>query len=169
MKRSLSDAGTSSKAGESSSVSGAVDASAFDTHLASCIKLTSASHYKPTWELVKGGPPLLHEYSIADRMGPLPMLPEVCAMEAFPHAVVDTQVFKMRRSVDSRSWENKLNSHLVAAIRKWAGIILIFRWLLTLGVTSLLTVVQWQLVFMRLFMTCLLGKVQGLCITGQIL
>ena len=126
MKRLLNEAGTIGEAGDSSSVSGAVDASAFDTHLASCVKLTSASHYKPTWELVSGGPPLLHEYSIANRMGPLPMLPEVCDMEAIPHAVVDTQVFKMRRTVDSRSWEDKLNSHLVAAIRKWAGIILIF-------------------------------------------
>ena len=44
MKRALSDAGVSGKAGESSSVSGAVDTDAFDTHLASCIKLTSASH-----------------------------------------------------------------------------------------------------------------------------
>ena len=118
MKRALSDAGVSGKADGSSSVSGAVDADAFDTHL--------ASHYKPTWELVKGGPPLLHEHSIADRLGPLPMLPEVYEMETMPHAVVDAQVFKMRRSVDSRSWENKMNSHLVAAIRKWAGIILIF-------------------------------------------
>ena len=54
------------------------------------------------------------------------MLPEVYEMETIRHAMVDTQVFKMRRSVDSRSWENKMNSHLVAAIRKWAGIILIF-------------------------------------------
>ena len=126
MKRLLNEAGTIGEAGGSSSVSGAVDESAFDTHLASCVKLTSASHYKPTWELVSGGPPLLHEFSIANRMGPLPMLPEVCDMETIPHAVVDTQVFKMRRTVDSRSWEDKLNSHLVAAIRKWAGIILIF-------------------------------------------
>ena len=126
MKRLLNEAETIGEAGGSSSVAGAVDASAFDAHLASCVRLTSASHYKPTWELVSDGPTLLHEYSIANRMGPLPMLPEVCDMETIPHAVVDTQVFKMRRTVDSRSCEDKLNSHLVAAIRKWTGIILIF-------------------------------------------
>ena len=59
MKRLMSETGTTGEAGSASSISGAVDSSAFDSHLASCIKLTSASHYKPTWELVSGGPPLL--------------------------------------------------------------------------------------------------------------
>ena len=39
---------------------------------------------------------------------------------------MDTHVFRLRRSIDSRSWETKLGAHLVAAIRKWAGIILVF-------------------------------------------
>ena len=61
-----------------------------------------------------------------NRMGQLPMLPEVLDVEVCPHAVVDTQFFQLRRTVDSRSWEDKLNSHLVTANGKWAGIILIF-------------------------------------------
>ena len=134
MKRLMGEAGKSGEAGNSSSVSGAVDSSAFDSHLASCVKLTSASLYKPTWELVSGGPPLLHEYSVANRMGPF-----LCCLRYAIWRLFHMQLSTLRFSrcagltVDSRSWEDKLNSHLVAAIRKWAGIILIFHLAFDIG------------------------------------
>ena len=103
-----------------------VDNAAFESHLASCVRLTTSSSYKQTWELQRGGPPLLHEFTTANRLGQLPMLPEVIDIVECTPAIVDTHVFRLRRSIDSRSWEAKLGAHLVAAIRKWAGIILVF-------------------------------------------
>ena len=115
MKRSSEVAGLEGEACRSSSCLGAVDNSAFESHLSSCVRMTSASQYKPTWQLARGGAPMLREYSIADRVGPLPFLPEVLEITECPPGLVDTHFFKLRRTVDSRSWEDKLGAHLVAA------------------------------------------------------
>ena len=114
------------KRGASSSSSGAVSSDAFEKHLASCLRTTSVSAYKQTWELNKNPVQLLHDFSIAKRVGPLPLIDFGGDLDVGAPVVVDTHLFKLRRTVDMRTWEEKLNVHMVAAIRKWAGIVLSF-------------------------------------------
>lgn len=127
MKRCFDETGPSEAGGDNfNSCTDVVDNAAFESHHSSCVRLTTSSCYKQTWDLVKGGPPLLREFSTSNiRVGPLPLLPGVFDVVECSPAIVDMHVFGMRRTVDSRSWENKLRAHLVAAIRKWAGIILV--------------------------------------------
>lgn len=133
MKRSFRDAltGGAGSSGDGASLkrvgdSSVVNNAALESHLTSCIRLTTSSCYKQSWDLVRKGPPLLHEFSTANRVGQLPFLPEVFDVVECTPAIADTHIFCMRRTVDSRSWESKLGAHLVAAIRKWAGLILVF-------------------------------------------
>ena len=114
------------KRGASSSSSGAVSSDAFEKHLASCLRTTSVSAYKQTWELNKNPVQLLHDFSIAKRVGPLPLIDFGGDLDVGAPVVVETHLFKLRRTVDMRTWEEKLNVHMVAAIRKWAGIVLSF-------------------------------------------
>ena len=48
----------------SSSSSGAVSRDSFEKHLASCIRSTSSSAFKQTWELSKPPVPLLQDFSV---------------------------------------------------------------------------------------------------------
>ena len=114
------------KRGVSSSSSEAVSNDAYEKHLASCLRSTSASAFKQTWELSTNPVQLLHEFTIAKRVGTLPLLDFGVDVDVSGPVVVETHLFKLRRTVDMRTWDEKLNVHVVAAIRKWAGIVLIF-------------------------------------------
>ena len=114
------------RARASSSSSGAVSRDSFEKHLASCIRSTSSSAFEQTWELSKPPVPLLQDFSVPKRVGPLPLLDLGLDLDVCPSVVVETQLFKLRRTVDTRTWGEKINIHLIAAIRKWAGIVLSF-------------------------------------------
>ena len=116
----------SMKRGASSLSSGAVSQDSFEKHLASCIRSTSSSAFRQTWELNKPPLQLLQDFSLPKRVGPLPLIDLGVDLDVCPSVVVETQLFKLRRTVDARTWEEKINIHLIAAIRKWAGIVLSF-------------------------------------------
>ena len=68
----------------------------------------------------------------AKRIGGLPP----ASLEEEPvvsSAVVAAIDFRLKRSIDTRTWEEKLNAHIVAAIRKWASVLLINRIAFDLG------------------------------------
>ena len=65
----------------------------------------------------------------------IPMIPKPCGVLAVPAPVLEDEdgtddkpgalrIFRAKRTITGRSWESLLNSQRVAAIRKWAGIIM---------------------------------------------
>ena len=89
-----------------------------------CLRATSSSAYKPMWEY--NPVPSLNavDSSPAKRIGGMPL----ASSEEKP--VVSSTVsaaleFRLKKSIDTRTWEKKHSDHLVAAIRKWASILLI--------------------------------------------
>lgn len=95
-----------------------------DLHVASCLHATSSSAYKSMWEY--NPVPSLNavEYSPAKRLGGVPPA-HIEEEPVVSSAVVAAIDFRLKRTLDTRTWEEKLNAHLVAAIRKWASVVLI--------------------------------------------
>ena len=91
------------KRGASSSSSGPVSSDAFEKHLANCLRTTSVSAYKQTWELSKNPVQLLHDFSFAKRVGPLPLIDFGGDLDVGAPVVVETHLFKLRRTVDMRT------------------------------------------------------------------
>lgn len=97
---------------------------ALEAHVASCLRSTSSSAYKSMWEYDPVPSLNAVDYSPAKRIGGLPP----ASLEEEPvvsSAVVAAIDFRLKRSIDTRTWEEKLNAHIVAAIRKWASVLLI--------------------------------------------
>ena len=99
---------------------------AFEGHLQHCLRQNWGSIYRPFYE---ARPPV---------RVPVPVLGYPVPSGAFfvdialrdsdepelPQRVVDLQVFRGKRSLETDSWEANLASQRVAAIRKWTGVLL---------------------------------------------
>ena len=98
--------------------------SALEYHAAMCLRSTSSSAYKPMWEY--NPIPSLNavDYSPAKRIGVMPLV-SVEDKPVVSSAASAALEFRLKKSIDSRTWEKKHSDHLVAAIRKWASILLI--------------------------------------------
>ena len=101
--------------------------SALEYHAAMCLRATSSSSYKsykPMWEY--NPVPSLNavNYSPAKRIGVMPpaSVEDKLVVSSAASAALE---FRLKKSMDSRTWEKKHSDHLVAAIRKWASILLI--------------------------------------------
>ena len=98
---------------------------ALSQHAAHCHLAVGTSAFKPTWELLPR-PYVLHQYEPCAPVGPLPpvhafgLRPPPVSRYRTPSAV---QAFQRVRSGNDKAWEASLEARLVAAIRKWQGII----------------------------------------------
>ena len=98
---------------------------ALSQHAAHCHSAVGTSAFKPTWELLPR-PFLLHMHEPCVPVGPLPAVralgPRSLPVPRYstPAAV---QAFQRVRSGNDKAWEASLEARLVAAIRKWQGII----------------------------------------------
>ena len=102
----------------------ALDQDALTRHASHCHVQVAASAFKPTWELMHQ-PQAFHQHTPCLPAGPLPPvnLPRPAA-SARPHVTpAAIQAFQLVRSGNDRAWEASLEARLVAAIRKWQGII----------------------------------------------
>ena len=98
--------------------------SALEYHAAMCLRSTSSSAYKPMWEYHPIPSLNAVDYSPAKRIGVMP-LASVEDKPVVSSATSAALEFRLKKSIDSRTWEKKHSDHLVAAIRKWASILLI--------------------------------------------
>ena len=100
--------------------------SALEYHAAMCLRSTSSSAYKSMWEC--NPVPSLNavDYSPAKRIGGMPPT-SVKDKPVVSSAASAALEFRLKESIDKsiRTWEKKHSDHLVAAIRKWASILLI--------------------------------------------
>ena len=98
--------------------------SALECHAAMCLRATSSSAYKSMWEY--NPVPSLNavDYSPAKRIGGMPPA-SVEDKPVVSSAASAALEFRLKKSIDSRTWKKKQSDHLVAAIRKWASILLI--------------------------------------------
>ena len=98
---------------------------ALSQHAAHCHSAVGTSAFKPTWELLPR-PYFLHMHEPCVPAGPLPPVrafgPRSLPVPRYitPAAV---QAFQRVRSGNDKAWEASLEARLVAAIRKWQGII----------------------------------------------
>ena len=98
---------------------------ALSQHAAHCHSAVGTSAFKPTWELLPR-PFFLHMHEPCVPVGPLPAVralgPRSLPVPRYstPAAV---QAFQRVRSGNDQAWEASLEARLVAAIRKWQGII----------------------------------------------
>ena len=103
------------------------EAAAFDGHLQYCRRMVSASIFKPTWELLRQphAIELLAQTPIGP-VGPMPVLyGDLLGSTEEAEGVIEAQQFKIRRvTCSTLSWEQSLARYMVAAIRKWVGVIL---------------------------------------------
>ena len=99
---------------------------AYESHLAFARRSVWGSIFNPIYVV---RPPI----SIPG--GNIPMIPKPCGVLAVPAPVLEDEdgtddkpgalrIFRAKRTITGRSWESLLNSQRVAAIRKWAGIIM---------------------------------------------
>ena len=98
---------------------------ALSQHAAHCNHHVGTSAFKPTWELLPR-PHVLHNYEPCVPAGPLPPVRAFGPRSpAVPRHVTPAavQAFQRVRSGNDRAWEASLEARLVAAIRKWQGII----------------------------------------------
>ena len=101
-------------------------ADALAGHLAHAMRCANASLFRPVWELAGDGPRDLLGYRVVHPSGPLPVLPSLEASVAVERSVEAISVF---RAVGAKwaklriPWEDQQDKELLAAIRKWYGII----------------------------------------------
>ena len=102
----------------------ALDQDALTRHASHCHVQVAASAFKPTWELMHQ-PKAFHQHTPCVPAGPLPPvnLPRPAASARPPVTPAAVQAFQLVRSGNDRAWEASLEARLVAAIRKWQGII----------------------------------------------
>lgn len=95
-------------------------------HLAFCRRNVAVSLYRPMWDLAKApGVPMLSPYPPGP-VGPVPMRP--CPSESHPEvdqSHLEVLRFQQRRALSDLTWEQSLSKSMVAAIRKWVGIVLV--------------------------------------------
>ena len=112
---------------QGSTASCVADAAAFAGHLQFCRRAVCVSLFKPTWELLPRDHAMdLLALTPASPAGPLPiMYLNLLDLPDEEAAIVTTQRFKIRRvTCSTLTWEQSLARYMVAAIRKWVGVIL---------------------------------------------
>ena len=112
---------------QGSTASCVADAAAFEGHLQFCRRAVCVSLFKPTWELLPRDHAMdLLALTPAGPAGPLPiMYLNLLDLPDEEAAIVTAQRFKIRRvTCSTLTWEQSLARYMVAAIRKWVGVIL---------------------------------------------
>ena len=101
------------------------DADALAGHLAYAMRHANSSLFRPVWELREGPRDLLN-YRVVQPSGPLPMIPAREAsgsVERSEEAIAAFPGIGAKRLKVDKTWEEQLDSDMLAAVRKWYSII----------------------------------------------